>query len=345
MRGILHAYDIVYAAVASLTAFLVVLAIEPAWIRVARARGLVGRDMNKPGRPAVAEAGGVWAVVGLAFGLLVLEALYRYLRGSLYHPAELFALVALLLLSALLGFTDDILGWKKGLPAWQRVAFMAPISLPLVVIKAGKSTMELPLIGVVNLGLAYPLALVPIGVLGAANAFNMIAGLNGLEAGMAVVIFGYTAAYAALKGVTLVAQAALVAAAASLALLVYNWYPARVFPGNAYTYATGAYYAAIVIIGNMEKFGVLMFTPYFLELILFLRGLRHGVYKENFGKPTPDGRLAPPYDRVYSVTHAVMKLYWRARGGASEKTIVATILAIEAAIGAALLAAALHGLL
>jgi len=345
VRGVLHAYDVVYAALASLTAFLVVVAAEPAWIRVARARGLVGRDMNKPDHPTVAEAGGVWAVVGLAFGLLVLEALYRYLRGTLYYPAELFALVVLLLLSALLGFTDDILGWKKGLPAWQRVAFMAPISLPLVVIKAGKSTMELPLLGVVNFGLAYPLVLVPIGVLGAANAFNMIAGLNGLEAGMAVVLFSYTAVYAAIKGVTLAAQAAIVAVAASLGLLVYNWYPARVFPGNAYTYATGAYYAAVVIIGNMEKFGVLMFTPYFIELILFIRGLRHGVYKENFGKPLPDGRLAPPYSKTYSVTHAVMKLYWRTRGGADEKTIVATILALEAALGAALILAALRGIL
>ena len=336
---------LVYALASSLVAFALVLVIEPAWIRVARARGLVGQDMNKPGNVVVAEAGGIWAVVAAAFGLLALEALYTYLEGAPYQPAELYALVTLLLLASLLGFTDDILGWKRGLPRWQRVAFMAPVSLPLVVIKAGTSKLSLPLVGTVDLGIAYPLVAVPVGVLGAANAFNMLAGYNGLEAGMGLLLMLFTAAYAALKGLDLVFQAALVMAAALLGFLRYNWYPARVFPGNAFTYGVGAYYAALVILGNMEKYGLALFTLYFLELLLFIRGLGDKIYKENFGIPQPDGSLEPPYEKNYSITHLAIRLLKRTRGRATEKGVVLVILLAQAVIGFVALILALEGLL
>ncbi|MET1128115.1 MAG: glycosyltransferase 4 family protein, partial [Thermoproteota archaeon] len=334
-----------YVAAAAITAFAATYAIVPAWIRAAVERGLVGRDMNKYGHPPVAEAGGVWAVVGTAFGLLVLVAFERYLGGVLEGATEVYALASLLLLSALLGFIDDILGWKRGLPRWQRVVFMAPISLPLVVVKAGVSRMELPLVGVVDLGLAYPLVAVPVGVLGAANAFNMVAGYNGLEAGMGLLLMLFTAAYAHLKGLALVEAAALVMAAALLAFLLYNWYPAKVFPGNSLTYGVGAYYAGLVVLGNMEKFGLTLFSLYFVELALFLRGLRHGVYKENFGLPKPDGSLDPPYDRIYSITHAALKLAAKVRGRAREKDVVLAMLGAQAAVGAAALALAALGAL
>jgi len=325
----LSAAALVYLAVAAGVAAGIVAVVEPVWIRVAMERGLVGFDMNKPGRRRVAEAGGVWVIVGTVFGLFVLEALYRYLEDTFFYPVELFALVSLLLLSAFLGFLDDILGWKKGLPKWQRVVFMAPIALPLVVIKAGKSSMSLPLVGVVDLGLLYPLLAVPVGVLGAANAFNMIAGLNGLEAGMTVILMVGAAAYASLHNVAFVPEAAAVMAAAAAAFLLYNWYPAKVFPGNSFTYAVGAYYAALAIIGNMEKFAVALFAPYFIELLLFLRGLRDGIYKENFGKPAADGSIAPPYEKTYSLTHAAMKIASKLFGRATEKNTVITLLAAQ----------------
>lgn len=36
--------------------------------------------------------------------------------------------------------------------------------------------------GVVDWGIFYPLAIIPIGIVGAANAYNMLAGYSGLEA-------------------------------------------------------------------------------------------------------------------------------------------------------------------
>ena len=339
--------DEVYATIGAAVAAAVVLAVEPAWIRAAHRRGLVGRDMNKPGEVLVAEAGGVWAVVGAAVGLLLLEALYTYLGGPRWDRQG-FALTSLLLLSAIIGFTDDILGWKKGLPRWQRVVFMVPAALPLVVIKAGHSTLSVPFIGTVDLGLAYPLLAVPIGVTGAANAFNMLAGFNGLEAGMGLLLMLFTAAYAWMKHVPLVPEAAIVMAGALLAFLRYNWYPAKVFPGNAFTYAVGAYYAALVILGNMEKFGLTLFTLYFIKALLYARGVAHRVWKpgvEDFGVPRPDGTLDTPLEGLYSLTHAAIKLLKRVKGSAREPEVVAVILAAQALIGLITLLLAAKGIL
>ena len=341
------AISFAYAIIGAATAAAIVLAVEPAWIKAAHQHGLVGKDMNKPGEVMVAEAGGVWAVVGAAMGLLLLEALHTYLEGPKWSE-QVFALTSLLLLSAVIGFTDDVLGWKKGLPKWQRVVFMMPAALPLVVIKAGRSTLSIPFIGTVDLGLAYPLLAVPIGVTGAANAFNMLAGFNGLEAGMGLLLMLFTAAYAWMRNIPLVPEAAIVMAGALLAFLRYNWYPARAFPGNAFTYAVGAYYAALVILGNMEKYGLALFTLYFIKALLYARGVIHGVWKEgveDFGVPKPDGTLDSPLEGLYSLTHASIKLLKRVKGSAREPEVVAIILALQALIGLATLALATENLL
>ena len=62
------------------------------------------------------------------------------------------------------------------------------IAMPLVVVNAGHVIIELPLLGELNFGLLYPLVIIPIAVIGAANGYNMLAGYNGLEAGLGVII-------------------------------------------------------------------------------------------------------------------------------------------------------------
>ncbi len=336
---------ILYALLASVIAFTVSLTGVRWWVRVGGRLGFRGRDMNKPYETYAVEAGGVWVSLGASFGLLTVIALNRYLMGIYYHLPELMSLALLLFMASFLGFLDDLLGWKKGLKVWQRVLFMGPLALPMVVIKAGVSTISVPFLGSVNFGLLYPLLLVPIGVLGASNAFNMIAGYNGLEAGMGLVLMIFTFIFSWIKGLEYIAYASLVMAFALVAFLIYNWYPARVFPGNSMTYGFGAYYASLVILGNFEKFGVLMFSLYFLELLLFLRGLRNGVYKENFGRVNPDGSLDPPYDKSYSVTHVAIKFLKRVRGRATETGVTLSIISLQVLVSIVSLLLVLYGVI
>lgn len=326
-------FGAVFTLISAFLAFSLTYILIPHWIRIAVRRGFVGRDMNKVSGVVVAEGGGLWVVIGSTFGLYVLASLHRYLSGEVLYSDDFFALTSLLLLTSLLGFMDDIFGWKKGIPIWERVLFLAPISTPLIVIKAGVSTMSIPFLGVVDFGIAYSLILVPLGVLGSANAFNMIAGYNGLEACMGLTLLTFTAIFSYINKIPLVLEASLVMIASLLAFIKYNWFPAKVFPGNTLTYAVGAYYASLVILGNMEKFGVMLFTLYFIELILFVRGLKDGVYKENFGIPKGDGSLEPPYSKVYSLTHLTIKVLKKLGIKPTELKVTATLTLTQLFIG------------
>ncbi len=328
--------SIVYLGLAAVLTLALSMLLVSSWIRLASRQGLVGKDMNKPGEVMVAEAGGTWALIAAVFGLLVLEALYTYTRGAPYEPLGLYSLIALLLLSAMLGFADDMLGWKKGLPRLYRVVFMLPIALPLSIAVYHRAGFHLPPVGYIDVGLLYPLVLVPVGVMGAANAFNMLAGYNGLEAGMGLLLMAFTGAYAAMRGVDLVFQASVVMIAALAGFLVYNWYPARVFPGNGFTYGLGAYYAGLVVLGGMEAYGLFLFTLYFVKAILYFRGVRHGVWRqgiEDFGRPQPDGSLEAPLEGAYSLQHLAIRLSKRLFGRATERSVVLLILAAQALIG------------
>ncbi len=329
------------------------LAVMHGWLRIARERGLMGRDMNKLKKPSVAEAGGLSAVIGGAIGLYIVEIVARYIHGRSFYTAEVYALTSLLLLSLVIGLLDDLLGWKRGLPRWVRVAAMAPAALPLVALKAGVPRVKIPWIDVVvDLGTLYPLVAVPVGVLGAANAFNMLAGYNGLEAGMALILLLSTAAYSYMKGLSLTLVASLVMAVAVAVFLYYNWYPAEAFPGNVFTYSLGAYYAGVVVLGNFEKFGLLLFTLYFIKAglyfvaLLFCDECRECLRKyEDFSIPQRDGSIRAPPCRTYSLTHLVIRLQEAIRGKATERGVTLTILALQAILSLALLAAASRGAL
>lgn len=340
--------SIMELTVSCVTAFIVSFILTWRWISVleeklytaknveekeAVARAFFGKDMNKYEHPLVVRYGGIWAVIGTVFGYLILEAYHTYIGGGAYRLAEVFAVVTLLLLGGFIGFLDDVMGWKIGISPKTRILSTLAIAIPLSVVKAGVSTIYLPLLGRIDLGVYYSLVLVPIGVMGASNAFNMLAGYNGLEAGMAAITLSYYAIYALHLGRMLSFKLSVIALAAIIGFLYWNKPPARTFPGNGFTYAIGALLAAIVIIGNYEKFGVALFALYFLELALFIRGLLNGVYKETFGIPQPDGSLELPYDKIYSVTHLAIYILKRVRGRATEKGVTILILAVQAVIG------------
>ncbi len=327
-------YKILVSLIPLLISFFTTYYLVKKWIPVAKEFGLVGKDMHKLDKREVAESGGIWVIIGITFGLLFYVFLKKYILNTETHLVEILSIIIIALLSGLLGFIDDLLGWKKGLKPWQKPLFTLPIALPLVVIKAGYTKITLPFIGTIDLGLLYPLVLVPVGIMGAANGFNMIAGYNGLEALMGIVLFFFLfLKFYELKYYWL-AYISLIIIFSLLAFFYFNKYPAKVFPGDSLTYSIGALYASLVILGNIEKYGVLLFSLYFLELLLFIRGLLNGVYKENFGKVQPDGSLIEPYDKIYSVTHLAIRILRKIKGKVYEWEVVYFIVGLQILIGA-----------
>jgi UDP-N-acetylglucosamine--dolichyl-phosphate N-acetylglucosaminephosphotransferase len=298
------------------------------WIRKAPHIGLVGPDMNKPGKPKVPEMGGICVVFGFVLGSLAYIGYQTFYHGKLSYIPVLAALCTVLM-ACIIGIMDDLLGWKVGLRQWQKPIFTLFAAMPMMVINAGHSTMELPLLGRLDWGVLFPLAIVPIGIIGASNAYNMIAGYNGLEAGMGVIILSALGYVSLTIDNPISAALSLIMVGALLSFLYYNWYPARVFPGDTMTYSVGALVACVAILGNMEKIAVMLFIPYAVDFIIQAKG---GFMREAFARVNEDGSLEKPYKGIYHVTHLVIAMLRRVKGKVYERDIVLFMLGVETVV-------------
>jgi UDP-N-acetylglucosamine--dolichyl-phosphate N-acetylglucosaminephosphotransferase len=312
-----------------LIAFVCTFILTKRWIPVAHRAGLVGHDMNKPNRPKVAEMGGIPLLGGVLGGILSYVGINTFILGQSTINLALFAATSTVLIIAFIGVVDDLLGWKIGLKQWQKPLLTVPAAIPMMVANLGRSVVSLPVFGDVNLGLLYPFLAVPVGIVGASNGFNMLAGYNGLEAGMGIVIISAMTFVAYYTGSSWVAMVGAVAVASILAFLYFNWYPAKIFPGNAFTYMVGTIMACMAILGNMEKLALVLFIPYYMD---FLLPLRKRMRTEAFGKVNEDGTLDKPYDKVYHLTHLMIVLIKRIKGKVYEREVTISIIFFEATL-------------
>ncbi len=301
-------------------------AVIPFFIRRMHLRGITGKDINKNSQPAVAEMGGTTVLMGFIFSVMMALALNSYL--NVFPSLNLLALLAAMLtivLVGLLGIIDDLIGWKNGIRQYQHALIPVFAALPLMVLPEviGNTGVDVPLLGFINFGIFYSLILVPLAVTGASNATNMLAGLNGLEGGMALINSTVILIVAIILGEVEVAILMLGLIGAILAFLKFNWFPAKIFPGDSFTLMNGASIAAVVIIGNMEKVGLMLFGLYFIELLLKARTKFQG---QSFGIVQEDGTLKAP-EKTASLTHVIMR-----HSKLTEKQVVMVILAIQVAI-------------
>ncbi len=311
-----------YTISSVLLSFFITLFVLPYWIKRAREHHLVGKDMHKLDRPEVAELGGLIVIFATIIGILSYIALHTFIYKNGFSSNAIMAATASLLIAMIIGLVDDILGWKIGLRQYQKTILSLLIALPMMVINAGENSITLPILGQLNLHYFFPLFIIPVGIVGASNAFNMIAGFNGLEARMGLITIG-TLGW--LSYVNNSSAGALLAACLFVSLLafwVFNKYPAVVFPGDTLTYPVGAAVAIIAILGNIEKFGITLYILYLVEFVLKARGL---FQKESFARVLPDGSLVNQYDKNYSLTHVAIALQKRFFRKATEKGVVRII--------------------
>jgi UDP-N-acetylglucosamine--dolichyl-phosphate N-acetylglucosaminephosphotransferase len=326
-----YAYLIVF-----LVSFLVVFFITPKVARKVKESGITGADANKAERPSIPKIGGVAILLGFSIAIL----LSLQLESMDINHEYMLAAICSITLVAVMGLLDDLLE----LPDRYKVLLPLFAAIPLMVIKAGTSTMSLifftvnfnlgvyaiPLLGPVDINL-YSLLLIPLGVVACSNLVNLLAGFNGLEAGNgAIISFSLFTASILLGNMglhTMEASFLMIALfGACLAFLSFNWYPARIFPGNVATFMIGAAVVAAVVTGNMERIGVICLTPQIIEFLLKARS--PGFSAENFGRVGKKGRLYYT-GRVYSLTHLLMKTIHP-----TEKQLVIILLVFQALCGA-----------
>ncbi len=283
--------------------FCVTILTIPYWIHVSKKANLATEDMNKAKKPFISTAGGITVMAGFLFGLLFYIALKTFVFKNLNGGNEILAILCVVLISGFIGLLDDVLG-RSALRRWQRPLLCLIAAIPLVVINSGKSIMYIPLVGPVNLGLIYPLLLIPIAVSGAANGFDIIGGYNGLQTGLGIIILSTLGLITWMQGSSQVSIICFCMVFALLAFLIFNKFPAKVFDGNTLSYIVGALIACIAIVGNIERTALILFIPFFIELFLKSRGK---MMKESYAIPNKDGSLNQPYSRIYGLEHLAIK--------------------------------------
>ena len=307
-----------------LASFLLTFLVMPLWINKAKNIGLSWDDMNKSKKEKVSGSGGLIVIFGFIVGVFTYIA-YRVfiLKTTNNFLVQLFALISVILILAGIGLIDDLFGWKKGgIRRRTRIILTAVSAIPLMAINAGKSIISLPFIGTTDLGILYPLILIPLGVAGATTTYNFLAGYNGLEAGQGIILLSSIAIVSYTTGNSWLSVISLIMVASLIAFLLFNFYPAKVFPGDVLTYSVGGLIAIESILGNFEKVAVFFFIPYILETILKSRGK---LVKQSFGKPNKDGSLDLKYDKIYGLTHLSIYLMKKFNITPTEKKVVYSI--------------------
>jgi UDP-N-acetylglucosamine--dolichyl-phosphate N-acetylglucosaminephosphotransferase len=313
--------------------------------------GIVAEDRNKAKVVKLPSSAGLGFALGIVIGILVYTFGGSFVFKPVINISILLSVALSIILITLVGFLDDInvkqervkstgmMDIREGLKQWQKPILTVLGALPLMAIDAGVHTVELPFVGVVSLGLVYPLILLPLAIIFVSNSVNLLGGFDGLQPLMALAAALGLLAYNIIFGTYIGAFLSALLSAALLAMLPFNLYKAKVVPGDSFTYAVGATLVAIMVMGNSEAFGIIIFIPWIIE---FLLHARKKFKVTDLGIRQRDGSFKAPYGKkIYSLTHLVMNL----KKKATETDVAYYLTALEVLFVVLAFAMKLSGLL
>lgn len=211
------------------------------------------KDYHKPGYPLVPNSYGVF------FALISVCSWFVFSFLNVYSN-EALALATSVLFGSTMGLIDDMadLRWryKAILPIFASLPYIA-FGLP------SRTTIIVPLIGLVNLNIFFFYLLVPIIVTVTTNTYNQLGGLNGLESLTGLII---------LTGLTIVTQNWVLTIVPILCLiwLGYLSFTGKAFIGNVGTFSIGLTLAVYAVLTNMKLVLLISLTPFVLNSLLIL---------------------------------------------------------------------------
>lgn len=163
---------------------------------------------------------------------------------------EGFVAIFALLAGAIAGGLDDIVNIRDitrlGLSVWQKLSLqgVAGVLVGIGLTIAGFTHQFFPGLGAPNLGWGLAVV-VAIAVVATSNAVNLTDGVDGLAASCTALVFIGIAIIAVTRHDLSVAFLAAALAGAVVAFLIFNWFPARVFMGDAGSLALGCVIVAL----------------------------------------------------------------------------------------------------
>jgi len=263
---------------------------------------IVGKNINAPGEPFVAESVGIALI--LPFWIMLISFFYFF-----YFDYKLLAVGVAVTLFAIIGFLDDnknkflvgVVGWKiRALP-------IAIISL----IVAGVLFVPLTIIGILVVIL---LALFFAGLASFSNTFE---GLNGWTIGTSFILCT-SLAIVSMKIGYLYSFLFAGLAAIILGLLIFNKYPVKAFPGDSGTLLIGSAIAGLSLFTQNFMFVIfafLLFIPHIIDFFFLKMITNRGDASQHKQRPyklLANGKLTIPDYKgktKYDFAKLVMKIF------------------------------------
>ncbi len=153
-----------------------------------------------------------------------------------------------------LGMVDDL----RGLRASRKFAVQFLVALILCSYGKTITAIDIPMLGVLQLGPFLGMMFTIFWVVGIINAFNLVDGLDGLASGLAMIACLGMAAVAGLGGNALILFACLVLAGNLLGFLFHNHHPAKIFLGDTGSLFIGFALAMLTLAGASKTSGAVM---------------------------------------------------------------------------------------
>ncbi len=201
--------------------------------------------LKKEGTPSM---GGIIFLAGIAFTTLLAMK-----KISIGHD-KLLGLLFVTLAFGFVGFIDDYIKIKKnrslGLKAWQKMIMLLVVSgaftaFLLMGLNLGTETYIPIYRQYLDLGYYFFVPFAILVLISTTNVVNITDGLDGLAAGITVIIMTFFTVVATIYGDSPVMTFSAIVTGACLAFLVYNLNPAKVFMGDTGSLALGGAIGAV----------------------------------------------------------------------------------------------------
>ncbi len=226
-------------------------------------KGITGMDINKKEQNILPESTGIALLIPIwAF------VLYYYYQ---FQNIDFIFWAIMVTIFAIIGYADDTKHkFVQKTRSWSnRAKFIAIISLVYASIYFAPTSTQVLSEDFIGLGMSlFWIVIISLYLAGSASFVNTFAGLNGWEVGSGFII---ALGFAVLLYPTQFFPITIVLIGAILGLLVFNVFPAKVFPGDSGTMLIGSSLAGLMILTKDINLMILsfgFFLPHMLDFVL-----------------------------------------------------------------------------
>lgn len=313
--------DIIIIILLSALVLISVNALAFLYIKYAKKKGILAPDIHKKDKPLIPTRGGIVLLVLIIYYVLIpgigdLPEIHR----NIPVLNEIMTIISIIIISSLIGYIDDIkdLGLKK-------VFLSVLAAAPFYIFHSYYPKLWIPFIGRIRITIVYPV-LILLAVPVVINSLNMIDTHNGVMLIGVISVLIPMLLWSIILNDHVALIYLIIALTGTIAIFIWNKYPAKLFLGNTGSYLLGGLLITLIIISGLEFIAFVAMLPIILHgfyLLTSIKGLMtRQVIRKRGGAPVvvEDGIIKPVLDDKAPFT--LTRLLILAFGPMTEKELI-----------------------